>query len=125
MSEIREKSRKPDELYQLIELIFPWAQKAELFARNHNLRRGWFSLGNQLGDQYRVWKQELHCDHCNGLIPVGKPRYKAKYKPNTDICQKCAILRFKEMIAPPKPAAVELLSSQKVLETSQDIKEKG
>lgn len=46
VSDIREKSRKPDELYEIIEMMFPWAKKLEIFARNHNLRKGWLSLGN-------------------------------------------------------------------------------
>jgi mRNA (2'-O-methyladenosine-N6-)-methyltransferase len=30
----------------------PTANKIELFARNNNLREGWLSLGNQLGENY-------------------------------------------------------------------------
>ena len=30
----------------------PGAKKIELFARNNNLRSGWFSLGNQLGEVF-------------------------------------------------------------------------
>jgi len=30
----------------------PGAKKVEIFARNNNLRHGWFSIGNQLGETY-------------------------------------------------------------------------
>ena len=43
------------ELYEIIELIMPGAKKIEIFARNHNLRPGWLSLGNQLGELYEKW----------------------------------------------------------------------
>lgn len=49
VSSTRETSRKPDELYGLIErLVGPHARKLEIFGRDHNLRPGWFTVGNQL-----------------------------------------------------------------------------
>lgn len=39
----------------MIELMMPGSKKIELFSRNHNLRPGWFSLGNQLGDLFEKW----------------------------------------------------------------------
>ncbi|QLG74295.1 hypothetical protein HG535_0G01790 [Zygotorulaspora mrakii] len=49
VSATRETSRKPDELYGLIErLVGPHARKLEFFGRHHNLRPGWFTIGNQL-----------------------------------------------------------------------------
>lgn len=48
VSEVRETSRKPDEIYELIERLCPKGRKVELFARPHNRRHGWVSLGNQL-----------------------------------------------------------------------------
>lgn len=45
---IRETSRKPDEMYLMLERLCPGGRKLELFARGHNLRPGWVSLGNQL-----------------------------------------------------------------------------
>lgn len=45
-AEVRKKSQKPDELYHMIEMMFPNNKKVEIFARNNNLRFGWFSLGN-------------------------------------------------------------------------------
>ena len=46
IAEIRKKSQKPDQIYTLIDLLMPTANKIELFARNNNLREGWLSLGN-------------------------------------------------------------------------------
>lgn len=49
VSSTRETSRKPDELYGLIErLVGRHARKLEIFGRDHNLRSGWFTIGNQL-----------------------------------------------------------------------------
>lgn len=52
LAEVRETSRKPDEIYSIIERIAPGGRKVELFARPHNRRRGWLSLGNQLPGIY-------------------------------------------------------------------------
>ncbi len=54
VSEVRETSRKPDEIYELIERMRPGGRKLELFARPHNRRKGWISLGNQLPGVYSV-----------------------------------------------------------------------
>ena len=54
VSEVRETSRKPDEIYELIERLKPGGRKLELFARPHNRRQGWISLGNQLPGVYFV-----------------------------------------------------------------------
>ena len=56
VSEVRETSRKPDEIYELIERMVPGGRKLELFARAHNRRQGWISLGNQLPGVYFVEK---------------------------------------------------------------------
>ena len=42
----------------------PTANKIELFARNNNLREGWLSLGNQLGENYVNLKAEVYCQKC-------------------------------------------------------------
>jgi len=49
VSEVRETSRKPDEVYDLIERMCPGGRKVEIFGRKHNTRPGWLTLGNQLG----------------------------------------------------------------------------
>ena len=50
VSEVRETSRKPDELYSIIDRILgskaATAKKLEIFARENNLRQGFTSLGN-------------------------------------------------------------------------------
>ncbi|XP_020573323.1 probable N6-adenosine-methyltransferase MT-A70-like [Phalaenopsis equestris] len=48
VAEVRETSRKPDEMYPMLERISPRTRKLELFARMHNTHAGWLSLGNQL-----------------------------------------------------------------------------
>ncbi|XP_030511459.1 N6-adenosine-methyltransferase MT-A70-like [Rhodamnia argentea] len=48
VAEVRETSRKPDEMYPMLERISPRTRKLELFARMHNTHGGWLSLGNQL-----------------------------------------------------------------------------
>jgi len=54
VSEVRETSRKPDEVYGLIERLSPGTRKIEIFGRSHNLRPGWLTLGNQLDGVYCV-----------------------------------------------------------------------
>lgn len=54
----REHSRKPDELYPIIEACSP-GPFIELFARGK--RRGWTSWGNQASNNYRpTWKTYAH-----------------------------------------------------------------
>eukprot|EP00743_Colponemidia_sp_Colp-15_P006993 GILK01007547.1.p1 GENE.GILK01007547.1~~GILK01007547.1.p1 ORF type:complete len:523 (-),score=80.31 GILK01007547.1:38-1570(-) len=48
LSEVRETSRKPDEVYDLIERMHPNGRKIELFGRSHNRHHNWVTLGNQL-----------------------------------------------------------------------------
>lgn len=50
VAEVRETSRKPEEVYGVIERLVPKGRKLELFGRKHNIRPGWVTLGNQLGD---------------------------------------------------------------------------
>ncbi|KAH8553546.1 MT-A70-domain-containing protein [Umbelopsis sp. PMI_123] len=50
VSEVRETSRKPDELYSIINRLSPGTRKLEMFGREHNLQPGWLTLGNQLKD---------------------------------------------------------------------------
>jgi len=48
VAEVRETSRKPDEIYRVIERMCPGGYKLELFGRQHNCRKNWITLGNQL-----------------------------------------------------------------------------
>ena len=43
VSEVRETSRKPDEVYGLIERMCPGGRKVEIFGRKHNVRPGYVS----------------------------------------------------------------------------------
>ena len=70
VSEVRETSRKPDEIYELIERMKPGGRKLELFARPHNRRQGWISLGNQLPGVYFV--EEEIIERFNKAYPTDK-----------------------------------------------------
>ena len=50
VSKVRETSRKPDEIYGIIERMSPGGKKIELFGRPDNCMPGWLTLGNQLMD---------------------------------------------------------------------------
>ncbi|WFD19569.1 mRNA (2'-O-methyladenosine-N(6)-)-methyltransferase [Malassezia caprae] len=54
VAQVRDTSRKPDELYAMIEKMCPGGRKVELFGRRHNVRPGWLTLGNQLKSTYVV-----------------------------------------------------------------------
>ncbi|GAV68709.1 MT-A70 domain-containing protein, partial [Cephalotus follicularis] len=87
VAEVRETSRKPDEMYPMLERISPRTRKLELFARMHNTHAGWMSLGNQL----------------NGvrLVDEGlRARFKAAY-PDVDV----------QPASPPRASAMEVDSS--------------
>ncbi|XVF53147.1 hypothetical protein PTKIN_Ptkin05aG0076900 [Pterospermum kingtungense] len=87
VAEVRETSRKPDEMYPMLERISPRTRKLELFARMHNTHAGWISLGNQL----------------NGvrLVDEGlRARYKAAY-PHVDV----------QPPSPPRASAMEIDSA--------------
>ncbi|KAM3132446.1 hypothetical protein pb186bvf_015405 [Paramecium bursaria] len=88
-SPVRNKSQKPLELYEIIELMMPGAKRLEIFARNHNLRHGWFSIGNQLGETYQKWHIQINCNSCPTSLQPGIARFKSKRIANFDICQKC------------------------------------
>ncbi|UJR28833.1 hypothetical protein I4U23_010057 [Adineta vaga] len=48
VAEVRATSRKPDEIYGMIERLSPRTRKVELFGRPHNVQPNWITLGNQL-----------------------------------------------------------------------------
>ena len=58
VSEVRETSRKPDEVYGMIERMCPGGRKIEIFGRKHNARPGWLTLGNQLGND-QIFEEDL------------------------------------------------------------------
>jgi N6-adenosine-specific RNA methylase IME4 len=60
----REHSKKPDELYDIIESCSP-GPYLELFARG--IRKGWLNWGNEATEQYRpTWK--TYANHSRALI---------------------------------------------------------
>lgn len=63
-TQVRETSRKPDEIYGLIERLSPGTRKLEIFGRPHNLQPNWITLGNQL--QVRPSQGAGHC--CTSAI---------------------------------------------------------
>jgi mRNA (2'-O-methyladenosine-N6-)-methyltransferase len=88
-SPTQKKSQKPDQMYHIIERMFPGARKVELFARNHNIRPGWLSIGNQLGPHYNWSHDDITCDECHLKIQLGQIRYKHKHMANRDLCKSC------------------------------------
>lgn len=73
--------------------MFKGGNKIEIFARNHNLRFGIFSVGNELGESYDKWLLRLSCDECGNTLCSGNKRFKAKWKPNYDLCERCISLQ--------------------------------
>lgn len=71
VSKVRETSRKPDEIYSMIERMSPGGRKVELFARPLNRWPGWISLGNQLKTTY-IEDQDI------------LERYRRRYRALTD-----------------------------------------
>jgi len=41
-------TKKPEEIYDIIERFCLGRKRLELFARKHNVRHGWLSIGNEL-----------------------------------------------------------------------------
>ena len=49
MSGTRETLRKQDEVYDMVErIVGKHSRKLEIFGRDHNVRPGWLTIGNQL-----------------------------------------------------------------------------
>ncbi|KAG7694009.1 hypothetical protein KL930_003028 [Ogataea haglerorum] len=58
ISSTRETSRKPDEIYGMVErMVGPGTRKLEIFGRQHNTRPGWLTIGNQLNGTHLVEKE--------------------------------------------------------------------
>lgn len=83
------QSQKPDEIYQIIDAMVPGGRKIELFAKNHNMRKGWLSLGNRLGPTFEPFTWNFTCSSCSNAITNGNPRYKHKKTPGKDLCSSC------------------------------------
>ena len=76
----------------------PTANKIELFARNNNLRQGWLSMGNQLGENYMTCKNIVYCHDCQKHIEVGMKRFKSKVNPNKDVCENCMDIKSNKYV---------------------------
>jgi mRNA (2'-O-methyladenosine-N6-)-methyltransferase len=59
VAQVRETSRKPDEIYSMIERLAPSARRLEVFGRMHNTRPGWLTVGNQLEGRGMVFDPVL------------------------------------------------------------------
>lgn len=69
----REHSRKPDELYEVIERCSE-GPYLELFARGK--REGWDQWGNEVDDYYPSWP--TYKNHSQHIAPVGSKRSKGQ-----------------------------------------------
>ena len=61
VAEVRETSRKPDEVYEIVERLVGadrGVRKLEMFGRKHNRRKGWMTIGNQL-DGIRLFEPDV------------------------------------------------------------------
>lgn len=58
VAEVRATSRKPDEIYGILERLSPGTRKIEMFGRAHNCQPNWLTLGNQL-DGVRIHDPDL------------------------------------------------------------------
>lgn len=54
-------------LYTMIEKLIPNGRKIEMFARKHNIRPGWLSVGNQL-DSTSLIDKNLRGKFDSGLL---------------------------------------------------------
>jgi N6-adenosine-specific RNA methylase IME4/ParB-like chromosome segregation protein Spo0J len=66
----REHSRKPDEVYELIERMYPELPKIELFARGQ--RPGWVAWGNEVATPEESSNETRQCTTCKGA--TGDPQ---------------------------------------------------
>ncbi len=78
VAEVRETSRKPDEMYSLLERLSPGTRKLEIFARKHNLKPGWVGLGNQL-------------ESVNIIDPELRERFRARYGFDPNANENCQV----------------------------------
>lgn len=61
VSNTRETSRKPDEVYDMVErIVGVHARKLEIFGRDHNIRPGWMTIGNQVTGTSIIEEEVLH-----------------------------------------------------------------
>jgi len=73
----REHSRKPDELYKIIEACSP-GPYMELFARGE--KAGWDQWGNEVEEYYPSWS--TYTNHSQKVVSSGEARARRKRKPH-------------------------------------------
>jgi len=95
VAEVRETSRKPDEVYGMIERLSPGTRKLELFGRQHNVHPGWVTLGNQL-------------DGVHVLEPFLQEKLKNYDPTSQDLNNKCYWLTIKTVLICFSTARAEL-----------------
>lgn len=67
VSDIKKNSQKPDQLYTIIDLMMPGSKKVEIFAKNNNLKPGWLSMGNEIGERF-LEPLIIKCSVCKDTI---------------------------------------------------------
>jgi N6-adenosine-specific RNA methylase IME4 len=72
----REHSRKPDELYEIVERCSP-GPYLELFARGK--REGWDQWGNEVDDYYPSWP--TYKNHSQRIVSVSSKRHNPQVTP--------------------------------------------
>ena len=85
VSDIKKNCQKPKQLYTIIDLMMPGSKKVEIFAKNNNLKSGWLSMGNELGERF-LDSNKFSCAKCSKEIQ--EKRYKDLCSVNS-FCTKC------------------------------------
>lgn len=85
VSDIKKNWQKPDQLYTIIDLMMPGSKKVEIFAKNNNLKSGWLSLGNEIGERF-LDVAKFFCKKCQSEIRG--TRYK-DLKNCANYCETC------------------------------------
>lgn len=119
---------KPPELYQTIENFCLGTRRLELFGRNRNLRRGWLTIGLEVGPASPGWPQDGkialpdaglpmllesqeeglrdHLDYLQIPKPYDKVEYDANFgvdRPGCDLRDRCNLVPFVEEIDQLRP----------------------
>jgi mRNA (2'-O-methyladenosine-N6-)-methyltransferase len=85
VSDIKKNSQKPDQLYTIIDLMMPGCKKVEIFAKNNNLKNGWLSMGNEIGERF-LDPLIITCETC--CEKLQNFRWK-DLKTSENFCEKC------------------------------------
>ncbi|SPO32306.1 related to KAR4 - transcription factor required for gene regulation in response to pheromones [Ustilago trichophora] len=120
---------KPPELYQIIENFCLGTRRLELFGRNRNLRRGWLTIGLEVGPGAPNWPTDdkvalpstgmpvleengidehlqLHLEHLQHPRPYNKAEYDANFgvdRPGCDLRDRSNLVPYVEEIDQLRP----------------------